>query len=152
MGDRFRPGGTAVSTRVFLLFFWQCKSNNMLHILQLFLALSILQCLWGSNAPAATAKKCRGWKKQVERDALASTRSRSPRHRKFAARAQLKAWAKGELSAVGMWRLCSALVKDDGTDAGLGVARLAQLGSHTSGSEKNCATKLGDEAATRRPD
>ena len=62
-------------------------------------------------------------------------RSRSPR-RHCGVKAMFSSWAKGESSAVNIWRLCYAIVKQDGTDAGHGMKRLAELGSVTSGSEK----------------
>ena len=65
----------------------------------------------------------------------------------------LKSWAKGELSTVGIWRLCHGIVTQDGTDAWVGMRRLAELGSASSGSEKNCARKLKDLlAATALPE
>jgi len=54
----------------------------------------------------------------------------------------LKSWAKGESSAVGIWRLCHNIVTGDGTNAGLGMSRLAALATESSGSEQNCSRKL----------
>ena len=53
----------------------------------------------------------------------------------------LRSWAKGDSSAVAVWKLSHAIVIKDGTDAGLGITRLAEFGSEMSGSEK----KLLDE-------
>ena len=56
----------------------------------------------------------------------------------------LKSWAQGETSAVGVWRICHAIVAEDGSDCGLGMKRLSDLSSVRSGSERNCNKKLLD--------
>ena len=115
---------------------------NVLHV---GLAMSVLQGIWAPMSnPAGTANKRRGWKQQVEMETLLAARERSPRQRRFGAKANLKAWARGETTAVGMWRICHAIVEEDGTDAGIGMGRLAHLASVTSGSENKCAGKLRD--------
>ena len=65
----------------------------------------------------------------------------------------LKSWAKGDISTVGMWRLCYAIVTKDNTDAGAGMARLAGLAtSESSGSGSNCSRKMKELlAATALP-
>ena len=69
-------------------------------------------------------------------------RDRSPR-RCNGAKTMLKSWAKGDISTVGMWRLCYAIVTKDGTDAGAGMARLAGLAtSESRGREQHCSRKI----------
>ena len=99
--------------------------------------MSALQAIWDPPLqPAATARQMKGWKIQVDMERAAHVaRSRSPR-RRCGVKAMLKSWAKGDSSAVGVWRLCHAIVTEDGTDAGRGMRRLAELGSTTSGSEQ----------------
>ena len=97
-----------------------------------FVAMSVLQAVWAQAAPAKV--KVKGCFKQVEMELL-NARDRSPR-RRCGVKAMLKTWAKGENSTVGIWRLCHAIVTEDGTDAGCGMSRLAALGSARSGSEK----------------
>ena len=99
----------------------------------LLLVMSVLQPIWDQTELADTAK-VRGWRRRHEVEE--SNRSRSPRRRQAGVKAMLTSWAKGESSAAGVWRLCHAIVKEDGTDAGLGVHRLANIASASSGSEK----------------
>ena len=101
-------------------------------------AMSVLSEIWEPplEEPAETATYLRGWKNKVQLDEERAARSRSPRRRKCGVKAMLLSWAKGDSSAVSVWRLAHAIVTDDGTDAGHGMSRLAQLGSATSGSEK----------------
>ena len=78
-----------------------------------------------------------------EMDRLAhEERDRSAR-RRFGVKAHLKSWATGDSSTVGMWRLRHAVCTQDGTNAGLGMGRLAGLAtSERSSSEQNCAREL----------
>ena len=115
-----------------------------------FVAMSVLQAVW---APAAPAKlKVKGCFKRVEMELSQNARDRSPR-RRCGVKAMLKTWAKGENSTVGIWRLCYAICTGDGTDAGMGMSRLASLGSERGGSEQNCVKKMRDLlAATSLPE
>ena len=85
---------------------------------------------------AETATNMRGWKNKVQLDEERAARSRSPRRRRCGVKAMLLSWAKGDSSAVSIWRLAHAIVTGDGSDVGHGLRRLAALGSATSGSEK----------------
>ena len=113
------------------------------------LAMSALQAIWEPiDAPAARRTfKIKGFRKQLAMEDPEHGRSRSPR-RSHGVKAMLKSWATGDSSAVAIWKLCHAIVTRDGSDAGLGMQRLAQLGSEVSGSEKNCSHKLKDLLAT----
>ena len=103
--------------------------------------MSVLQAIWTPpQQPAATAN-VRGWRNKVGVD-IGHARSRSPRRRSHGVKAMLKSWAKGETSAVGVWRLTHGIVTQDGSDCGYGMGRLAALASTTSGSEKNCSKGL----------
>ena len=84
--------------------------------------------------PAATANVT-GWRNKAGVEEC-HARSRSPRRRSHEVKAMLKSLAKGGTSAVGVWRLSSAIVTDDRSDCGLGMGRLAKLASLTSSSEK----------------
>ena len=97
-------------------------------------AMSALRAIWEPAEPAK-AQKVRGYFKQAEMELSQNARDRSPR-RRCGVKAMLKSWAKGESSAVGIWRPCYAIVTEDGTNAGLGMSRLAGLASASSGSEK----------------
>ena len=111
----------------------------MAAIIFVVLAMSALRAIWEPAAPAKT--KIRGCFKRVEMEQLEHDRERSPR-RRCGVKAMLKSWAKGEISTVGIWRLCHAIVTGDGTDAGYGMDRLANLGSGSSGSEQNCSRRM----------
>ena len=101
--------------------------------------MSVLRAMWEPAAPATM--KTRGHLKRIEMEHLVVYRQRSPR-RRCGLKAMLKSWAKGENSTVSIWRLCHAIVKHDGTDAGYGMARLAELNkAETSGGEQNCVRK-----------
>ena len=97
-----------------------------------FVAMSVLQAVWEQAAPAKT--KVTGCFKRVEMELSQNARDRSPR-RRCGMKAMLKSLAKGENSTVGIRRLCHAIVTGDGTDAGVGMSRLASLGSARGGSE-----------------
>ena len=115
-------------------------------------AMSVLQPLWEPAVPVI--KKTRGLHHQIEVEQLAhEERERSPR-RRFGVKAHLKSWATGDSSTVGMWRLCHAVCTQDGTNAGVGMGRLAGLAtSERSSSEQNCARGLRKLlAATSLPD
>ena len=102
------------------------------------MAMSALQAIWEPKEdPTATVVRgsVRGWRNRAAMEESDPARSRSP-GRHCGVKAMLNSWAKGESSAVTIWRLCHAIVKQDGTDAGHGMTRLAELGSVTSGSEK----------------
>ena len=109
-------------------------------IIVVVLAMSALRAVWEPPAEPAI-KKTRGWVKRVEMEQSQTRRERSPR-RRCGVKAMLKSWAKGEISTVGIWRLCHAIVTGDGTDAGYGMDRLANLGSGSSGSEQNCSRRM----------
>ena len=100
------------------------------------LAMSVLQPIWDQSLEsAATAARVHDWKRKMDmEEARAKARSRSPR-RCRGVKALLKQWAKGETSAVAMWRVAHASVKEDGTDAGIGMRRIAGLANYKSGSE-----------------
>ena len=104
-------------------------------VIFLLLAMSALRAIWEPAAPAAT--KTRGMFQRIEIEQAARDRERSPR-RRCGVKAHLKSWAKGENSTVSIWRLCHSIVTGDGTDAGAGMARLAELGSKSGSSEQNC--------------
>ena len=103
--------------------------------------MSVLEPLWEPAAPVI--KKTRSIEQQIEMERLAYEKGeRSPR-RRFGVKAHLKSWATGDSSTVGMWRLCHAVCTQDGTNAGLGMGRLAGLAtSERSSSEQNCAREL----------
>ena len=102
--------------------------------------MSALQALWEPAAPAQ--RKTKGLLKKIEMDRVLQDRERSPR-RRCGLKALLKSWAMGEISTVAMWRLCHSICKQDGTDAGVGMARLAELAEcERSSSEQNCARQL----------
>ena len=108
-------------------------------------AMSVLSEIWEPQLeePAETAPgSTRGWKNKVQLDEERAARSRSPRRRRCGVKAMLLSWAKGDSSAVSVWRLAHAIVTDDGTDAGIGMRRLAELATMRTGSEKNCTRKL----------
>ena len=108
--------------------------------LSVLVAMSVLAALW---EPAATAiPRTKGFKKKAKMEhSILKDRDRSPR-RCNGAKTMLKSWAKGDISTVGMWRLCYAIVTKDNTDAGAGMARLAGLAtSESSGSERNFREK-----------
>ena len=114
--------------------------GNAMAGLSVFVAMSVLQALW---EPVATAiPRTKGFKRKAEMEhSILRDRDRSPR-RCNGAKAMLKSWAKGEISTVGMWRLCYAIAEKDKTDAGAGMARLAGLATAESdGREKNCPKK-----------
>ena len=92
------------------------------------------------QAPAETAINVRGWKKTAEMEETKRSRSPLPRHRDV--NAFLKSWATGETSSVGIWRLSYAIVRVDGTNAGYGMSRLADLATESSGSTINCSRNL----------
>ena len=104
----------------------------------LLLAMSALRAIWEPAAPATL--KTKGHIRRAEMEHLMGDRERSPR-RRCGVKAMLKSWAKGENNTVGIWRLCHAIVKHDGTDAGHDMAMLSELGSEASGSEQNCVRK-----------
>ena len=109
---------------------------NMQALVVVVVAMSALRQVWEPRSPqAAPATKVKGWKRKIEMEEEEAARPRSPR-RRFGAKAMLKSWAKGDSSACTVWKLCHAIVTEDGTDAGHGMSRLAQLGSASSGSEK----------------
>ena len=110
-------------------------------MLFLLLAMSVLRAIWEPAAPATL--KTKGHIKRAEMEHLMGDRERSPR-RRCGVKAMLKSWAKGENSTSSVWRLCHAIVTQDGTDAGLGMNRLAGLGTYTCGIEQNCARKTND--------
>ena len=105
----------------------------------LLLAMSVLRAIWEPAAPAR--KKARGYFTRIEMEHAAHDRERSPR-RRCGVKAHLKSWAKGEISTACMWRLCHSIVTEDGTDAGAGIARLAELGSTSGSSEQNCMRSM----------
>ena len=118
---------------------------------KLFVAMSLLSCICKpAPGPAAAAldqarSRVRGWRNKVEVDgAHCQIRSRSPRGRSAGLKALLLVWAKGECSAVAIWRLCHAIVNVDRSYCGFAMNRIAGLASSTSGSQKNCARKLID--------
>ena len=78
----------------------------------------------------------KGWKNKVQVEENRAARFRSPKGRHHGVKAMLLSWAQGNSSAVTVWRLCNAMVNDDGSDVGHGMSRLASIGSGTSGSEK----------------
>ena len=105
-------------------------------------AMSALQGIWDPPQKADTAKGLRGLFQKVEADRDAQVeRERSPR-RKGGVKAMLLAWASGDSSAIGIWRLCHGICTVDGTNAGRGMARLAALASERSGSVQNCHKNL----------
>ena len=109
-----------------------------------------IQAMWEQAAQAKP--KIKGCFKRVEMELSQNARDRSPR-RRCGVKAMLKSWAKGENSTVGIWRLCHAIVTGDGTDAGVGMSRLASLGSERGGSEQNCVRGMRDLlAATSLPE
>ena len=81
----------------------------MMAILSVLVAMSVLQALW---EPAATAiPKTKGFKKKAEMEhSVLKDRDRSPR-RCNGAKTMIKSWAKGDISTVGMRRLCYAIVE-----------------------------------------
>ena len=116
----------------------------MASMLYVVFAMSILSAIWEppASSPAETAPPIKGWKNRVEVEMSAvRARSRSPR-RKQGVKAFLKQWAQGETSAVAMYRICNAIINEDGSDCGRGMNRIANLASLTGGSEKNCSKKL----------
>ena len=105
--------------------------------------MSVLQPMWQSpEEPAVTATAIKGWKNKCEAEAARNARSRSPRNRKSGVKSMLKAWAQGESSAVAIWRICHAIVVEDGSGCGRGMSRLAHLGTQRSGSQRNCQHEL----------
>ena len=126
----------------------------MAAIVFVFVAMSVLRAIWEPEpaAPAKTKVRRLGFHQKVEMELSQNARDRSPR-RRCGVKAMLKTWAKGETSTVGMWRLCHAIVAGDGTDAGVGMSRLASLGSERGGSEQNCVRGIRDLlAATSLPE
>ena len=115
----------------------------MLQIFFAALAMSVLRSIWEPPPkPAEPAHhKVRGFRNRIQVDEARAARSRSPKGRHHCVKAMLFSWAQGNSSAVTVWRLCNAMVNNDGSDVGHGTSRLANLGSGTSGSEKNCADR-----------
>ena len=99
-------------------------------------AMSVLAALHHAPADTAYRKTVRGWRKQIDEQENNLDRSRSPR-RNRGAKAMLQSWAKGEISAAGIWRLAHAIVEQDGSDCGAAMHRIDNLASQRSGSEKN---------------
>ena len=107
--------------------------------------MSLLDCLCKTpEVQAGTAEPTvRGWRNKVEKEAGSfRNRSRSPHRRSAGMKSVLEGWAKGDCSAVAMWRVVHAISKRDGTNCGIGVNRLADLACGSSGSVRNCQRKL----------
>ena len=105
--------------------------------------------------PFETAESAepRSWSEKVKLDHV---RSRSPRGNKVM-KAHLAAWAKAEVSAAAMRRLCRAIVNEDKTDAGAGVHRLASLGTDMSSCEqtvfrslRSCSNQHGCQSSSTK--
>ena len=115
-------------------------------MLSVLMGISILQALFTEQAD--TVRHVKGWRNKVAFEEAnvnrSAPRSRSPRGRQSGARAMLKSWAKGEASAIGVWRLIHAIVDEDGSECGHAMARLSGLASETSGSEQNISKRLID--------
>ena len=101
--------------------------------------MSALRAIWEPAAPAQ--RKTKGFLKKIEMDRVLQDRERSPR-RRSGLKALLKSWAMGECSTAGMWRVCHAVAIEDNSDVGCGLARIAQLGSQSSGSAQNCSRQM----------
>ena len=87
--------------------------------------------------------RVRGWKNKVEVEVAGQRgRSRSPRGRSAGLKAMLQVWAKGETPAAATWRLAHAMARIDDSDCGYAVARIADLVTFTTGSQKTCTRKL----------
>ena len=115
-----------------------------LEFLFLLITMPVLAAL--NHVSAATASmplrpRIRGWKKQIDDEENSRPRSRSPR-RNLGAKAMLQAWAKGDISAAGMWRVAHAIVVGDKSDCGAAMHRIAHLASQRLGSEKNVQRRL----------
>ena len=98
--------------------------------------MSVLDAMWTAPLRQADTASARGWKNKIEVEEGRAARSRSPRRRSRGAKALLLSWAKGDTSAVQVWRVAHAIVTEDGTDCGYSMGRLAGLASATSSSEK----------------
>ena len=102
--------------------------------------MSALQALWEPAAPAKIKTTCPFKRVEVERHFL-QDREMSPR-RRCGVKALLKSWAMRDSSTVQIWRCCHAVVAKDCSDAGLGIARIAELATSSSGSEQNCMKNM----------
>ena len=116
-------------------------------MLFVFLAMSALQPIWADRKerlqqPLPGTQAVRGLFNKVDAGGACIARSRSPRRRTAGVKSLWKTWAKGENTAVAISRIAHGIVTEDGTDAGAGMARLAELGSASSGSEQNCTRKM----------
>ena len=101
---------------------------------------SALAAVRAAHATADPAS--RGWKRKLSKLSEEQDRDRSRAEKRGGCKAQLKAWASGETSAVGMWRAINAIVNTDKSDVGVGLERLANLASSRPGSAHNCHRAL----------
>ena len=108
-------------------------------LLTVVFAMSVLTAIRDPTAAQAETAKVRGIKRKAEFERDKAYRPPSPRRSK-GVKSFLSAWAKGETSAVGSWRVAHSIVTEDKSDCGHGMSRLAALASGSSGSEK---TALG---------